>query len=170
VIARCADGMDSRARGGFGEQCLKVAEIFLEFAELARVDGLRSVVDGESELRLFVSELGLEDLACAGDGVALVVEEAFDSQRHLDVAATIEALAGAAFVGLQLGELALPEAKDVGWNVAESGDFADAEVEFVRDVGPGGGDGFTNWLMLRHAQKLQYGCTGLWPVIRLVPV
>jgi hypothetical protein len=134
VVARCAYGMDSRACGRFREQCLKIAKVFLKFAKLARIDGLRGVVDGESELGFFVSELCLEDLPGAGDGVALVVEEAFDSQCHLNVAAAIEALAGAAFVGLELRELALPEAKDVGWNVAEPSDFADAEVEFVRDV------------------------------------
>jgi len=113
---------------------VQIAEIFLEFAELAGVDGGRSVVDGERELRLFVSQLAFEDLTGAGNGVALVVEEALDAERHLDVATAIETLAGAAFVGFELGELALPEAQNVGRDLAELGDFTDAEVELVRDV------------------------------------
>ncbi len=132
---------------------MKIVKILLELAELAGVDVERSVVDGESELRLFVPELGFEDLTSAGDGVALVVEEALDAQCHLDVATAIEALAGAAFVRLQLRELALPKAEDVGWDVAEPGDFADAEVELVRDVRSGGGEWFADLLVLRHARN-----------------
>ena len=82
----------------------------------------------------FLLLLGFEDLPGARDGVALVVEERFDAQRHFDIAFAIETLSGAAFVRFELRELALPEAQDVGGNVAEFGDFADAEVEFVRDV------------------------------------
>jgi hypothetical protein len=93
--------------------------------------------DAKIELRFFVAELGLEDLAGAGDGVALVVEEGFDAENHLDVAAAVEALAGSAFVGLELGEFTLPEAEDIGRQVAEFGDFADTEVELIRDFRPG---------------------------------
>jgi hypothetical protein len=50
------------------------------------------------------------------------------------VATAVETLAGATFVWLELGEFALPEAKNIGGNVAEFGDFAYAEVELVRDV------------------------------------
>ena len=130
---------------------MKIAEVFLELAELARIDVGGSVVDGERELRFSLLELGLEDLAGAGDRIALFVEEALDAEGHLDVAFAIEALSGTAFVRLELWELALPEAKDVGGDIAEFGDFADAEVELVRDVGPGGLVGFADWLVLRHA-------------------
>jgi hypothetical protein len=126
--------MDGSAGGGFGEQSVEVAKVFLKFAELACAGARGSVVDGEGELRFFLFQLGLEDLARAGDGVALAVEETLDAECHLDVAATIETLAGATFVGFELRELALPEAQDVGWDIAEPGDFTDAEVEFVRDV------------------------------------
>ena len=139
---------------------MKIAKIFLEFAELPGIDAWRAVVDGEGELRFFLFQLCLEDLACAGNGVALVVEEAFDAQGHLDVATAIEALAGAAFVGFELRKLALPEAQDVGGNIAEPGDFADAEVELVRNVGPGWWGSFADWLMLCHARKLRYRCAG----------
>jgi hypothetical protein len=37
-------------------------------------------------------------------------------------------------VWLKLGKFALPEAEDIGGNVAEFSDLADAEVEFVRDI------------------------------------
>lgn len=98
-------------------------------------------------------EFGFEDLPGSGNGVALVVEKTFDAHGHLDIAAAIETLSGAAFVGFELRELALPEAKDVGGNVAEFGNFADAEVELVRDVGPGGVGVFADWLVLRHARN-----------------
>ena len=126
--------MDGSACGGFGEQSVEVAKVFLKFAELACADARGGVVNGEGQLRLFLFQLSFEDLTRAGDGVALAVEKALDAERHLDIAATVETLASAAFVGLELRELALPEAQDVGWDITEPGDFADAEVEFVRDV------------------------------------
>jgi hypothetical protein len=151
-VALRANGMDGGPSGGrFGEKSVEIAEIFLKFPEQSGIERRRSTVDGEGELRFFLFELGFKDLAGAGNGVALVVEKALDAKSHLDVAATVEALAGAAFVGLELRELALPEAQDVGRNVAEFGDFADAEVELVRDVRPGGLVGFSDWLVLRHA-------------------
>ena len=113
---------------------MEVAKVFLKFAELACAGARGGVVNGEGQLRLFLFQLSLEDLTRAGDGVALAVEKALDAECHLDIAATIETLAGAAFVGFELRELALPEAQDVGRDVAEFGDFADAEVKFVRDV------------------------------------
>jgi hypothetical protein len=143
--------VNRRAGGRLGEQSVQIAKVFLEFAELACVDGRWGVIDGEGELRLFLFQLGFEDLAGAGDRVALAVEEAFDAQSHLDVAAAIETLAGTAFVRFELRELALPETKDIGWDVAELSDFADAEVELVRDIRPGCGRGFADWLVLGHA-------------------
>ena len=132
---------------------MEIAKIFLEFAKFAGINVGGVVVDGKGELGLLLLQLCLEDLARAGDGVALVVEEAFDAQRHFDIATTIETLAGTAFVGFELRKLALPEAQDVGWDVAEFGDFADAEVELVRDIRPGCWGGSADWLMLRHARN-----------------
>jgi hypothetical protein len=145
--------MHRRACGGFGEKSVKITKLFLEFAKLTSVDGVGRVVDGEGELRLLLFQLSFEDLPCAGDCVALVVEEAFDAESHFDVATAIETLAGATLVWFELRELALPEAKDVGWNVAEFGDFADAEVKLVRNIRPGSWGGFADWLMLRHARS-----------------
>jgi len=109
------------------------------------VDGLWSGVGG-----VFGFGLGLEDLAGAGDGVALVVEEALDVEGHLDVALAVEALAGASLVGLELGEFSLPEAQNIGRNIAEAGYVADAEVELVRDGNRLGWYVLANWMMRYH--------------------
>lgn len=130
----------------------------MQFAELAGVDAGGGAFDGKGQLRFAVPEFAFEDLPGAGDGVALVVEETLDAQGHFDVATSIEALAGAAFVRLELRELALPEAKDVGGDVAEFGNLTDAKVELVRDVGPGGWGGFADWLVLRHARSSGTAC------------
>jgi hypothetical protein len=63
-------------------------------------------------------------------------------------------------VGFELRKLAFPKPQDIGWHIAELGDFADAEVELVRDVGPGCWGSFADWLMLCHARKLRYYYAG----------
>jgi hypothetical protein len=57
-----------------------------------------------------------------------------DAQGGLDVLAAVEALAGAALVGLELGELGLPEAQHVGGQGEQPSHVADAEVELVGDL------------------------------------
>jgi hypothetical protein len=149
-----ADGMNCSAGGdGTGEHGEELAEVFLEFFELLVGGGDRTLGHGEGELRGVVLHLALDGLAGAGDGVALVVEEGFYAEGGFDVAAAVEALAGAAFVGFELGEFALPEAEDVGGNVAETGYFADAEVELVGYLRGCSRRTFANWLMLRHARR-----------------
>ena len=138
--------------GRFREQSVEVAKLFLKLAELLVVNRRRTVFDGEWKLRFLLAEFAFDNLSCSGDGIALVVKKGLDVKGSLYIAAAIEALASAAFVGLELRELALPETEDVGGNVAEFGDFSDAEVELVRDVGPGCGVGSADWLMLRHAK------------------
>jgi hypothetical protein len=96
-------------------------------------------------------ELSPDHLARAGNGVAVLVEKRLDVERGLNVPFTIEALSCAAFVRLELGELAFPEAKHVGGNVAQASYFADAKVKLVRNVGSGGVRVSSNWLVLRHA-------------------
>jgi hypothetical protein len=118
-------------------------------------------------LRLPLFELALEDLSGAGDGVALVVKKTLDPHGHLDVAAAVETLAGAAFVWFELGKFALPEAEDVGRNVAELSYFADAEVKLVRDVRSRRRGGFADWLMLRHARNSVTALLAVVAVIRL---
>jgi hypothetical protein len=156
--ARCAYRVNGGTSWRLGKQGVEVAEILVQFLEPARVDGRSSAFDGQGQLGLAMFEFTFEDLTSTGDGVSLVVEQAFDAQGHFDVAATVEALAGAAFVRLELRELALPETEDVGGDVAEFGNLADAEVELVRDVGPGGWGGFADWLVLRHARAPRTAC------------
>jgi len=88
-----------------------------------------------------------EDLAGAGDGVALVIEQALDAESHLDVALAVEALAGAAFIGLELRELSLPETEDIGGDIAQLCYIADAEVELVRNDSWLRGNCLANWMM-----------------------
>jgi hypothetical protein len=153
--------------GGLGEKVGEGAEIGAEGGDLVAAvgflaDGLAYVDDGcglgrggwdgsGGELGgfggFFGPGLGREGLAGAGDGVALVVEQALDAERHLDVALAVEALAGAAFVGLELRELGLPEAEDVGGDIAQLRYIANAEVELVRNDGWLGGNCFANWMM-----------------------
>ena len=107
--------------GRAGEQGVDVAQAAVEGAEAIRAELPRSRVLAESELRLARPGFGFEQLARAGDGVALVVEQVADAQGHLDIAAAEEALAGAALVGPKLWELGLPEAEDGGLHIAEAG-------------------------------------------------
>jgi hypothetical protein len=143
---RLADGPGEEGGDGF--------ELAAEGAELLGF-GFGGGVAEQGKLRLFLAELGLEHRARAGDGVALFLEQALDAEGHLNVAAAVEALAGATFVGAELRELALPKAQDVGGDFAEAGDFADAEVELVRYIGHRGAvalRAFTDWLVVSHLQ------------------
>lgn len=152
-----SDGVDGGFGGGrFGEEGVELAEVFLEGEEVPGVDGAGGAAEGE--LGVFAgAELGFEGGARAGDGVALVVEEGLDAERHFDVAAAVEALAGASLIGLELRELAFPEAEDVGGDFAEFCYLADAEVEFVGDFAGGRrrstawrGGTLADWLLRRH--------------------
>ncbi len=84
-------------------------------------------------LRLVGFNFGAQLLAGAGDGESFFVEQLLDAKNALDVASPIHSLAGTAFNRLELGEFGFPEAKHVGGQAAESGYFANAEVEFVGD-------------------------------------
>ena len=93
----------------------------------------------------------MEKLAGTGDGVALVVEQAADLQCGFDVAAAVKALAGAALAGLELRELAFPEAQDERLDAEQTCGLADAEVELVRD-GRGWESGRLSALLFRSRQ------------------
>lgn len=69
----------------------------------------------------------------AGDGEAIFVEKLFDAHYGLDIALAKHALASAALDGFELRKFCLPEAQYVGGQAAEFGDFADSEVELVRN-------------------------------------
>ena len=78
-----------------------------------------------------------ERLPCASQRVAIVVHEMFDSEGEFNFAAAVEALSGAALVGLETGELGLPEAENIGFDAADAGDVADAEIKPVGDFSRG---------------------------------
>jgi hypothetical protein len=75
----------------------------------------------------------VKSLASAGEGVSLGVDEALDFEGHLDIAAAVKALAGSAFIGLELRELRFPEAQDVGLDGADARHITDLEVEAIGD-------------------------------------
>src|SRR5580698_6826917 len=99
------------------------------------LDSVRGLLLGEGQARLFACGLGfiLQLLARARDGETLVVEQFLDVQHIFHVTLAVHALAGAALYRLQLGKLRLPKAQDIGWQLAQAGDFSDAEVELVRN-------------------------------------
>ena len=76
-----------------------------------------------------------ESLAGTGEGVPLAVDQVLDFERQLDVAAAVEALAGSAFIGLELREFCLPKAQDVGFHATDAGYIADLEIQAVGDGG-----------------------------------
>ena len=156
--------------GGAGEELGERTEFGAENGDLVAAvgflaDGL-AYVDGGSERwrrswcgsggelggfgNVFGSGFGGEDLAGAGDGVALFVEEALDAEGHLDVALAVEALARATLVGLELRELCFPETENVGRDIAQLGYIANAEVELVRNDGWLGCNCFADWMMGGH--------------------
>lgn len=131
---------------------MQVTQLFLEFTKLLGRVGTWSIRDAERKLRFFVVKFGFEDLARSGNCVTFVIEKALDAEDHLYVAAAIKPLASAPFVRLESRKLSLPEAKNIGGQIAKFGDFTDTKVEFVRDLGPGGWGRSADWLMLRHAK------------------
>ena len=86
-------------------------------------------------LRLRATVSAFKGLASTGQRVAFAMDESFDFERQLHFAAAIEALAGSAFVGLELGKLSFPETKDIGFYGADAGYVADLEVQTIRDGG-----------------------------------
>jgi hypothetical protein len=121
------------------ENCLltlfvqEMQEFLKTLANALKVLGGALLREGQNGLALGGSSVSFQLFSGAGDGVALFVEELLDEQHAFDVAAAVHALTGAALVGLELREFCLPEAKYVGWELAEFGNFTDPEVDLVRD-------------------------------------
>jgi hypothetical protein len=63
------------------------------------------------------------------------VNKALDFEGQFDFAAPVEALAGSALVGLEMGKLSFPETKDVRFDSADAGYIPDLEIQAIRDVG-----------------------------------
>ena len=130
-----------------GEQLENGVELGAHFFQARFINAL------EGEIGLIGAGFSLEDLAGTGDGVALFIKQLLDAEGPLDVAFAIEALAGAAFAGLELGEFGLPESKDVGLDLEQAGDVTDAEVELIGNLGdsPDGVGVSADWFVLSHS-------------------
>ena len=77
----------------------------------------------------------LESLASAGKRVALGVNQPLDFKDQLDFTAAVEALAGAAFIRLELGELRLPESEHIRFQAADTRNIPNLEIEAIGDRG-----------------------------------
>src|SRR5215475_3197786 len=77
----------------------------------------------------FITQL----LPSAGDGVSLFIEQTLDTHHAFHIALAVHALSGAALNALELRKFGFPEAENIGWQPAQSGDFADAEIELFRN-------------------------------------
>jgi hypothetical protein len=115
---------------GVADDCSYRIEL-LALAGSQRQCGLR--------IRLFVpvrpALLVPKNRACAGQRIALGVDEALDLHRHFNIAPAIEPLSGPAFVRLQLRKLRLPKPQNVRFYAAKFGDISNFEVEAIRDCG-----------------------------------
>src|SRR5438270_13037250 len=102
---------------------------------LANVLQIGTGARGERQrILLFVDfDLRPQVLTCAGDGESLLVEQLLDAQNALDVLAAIHTLAGTALYRLELGELSFPKAQNVSRQVAQAGNFSNAEIELFRN-------------------------------------
>jgi len=76
-----------------------------------------------------------EGLPGTGNRVPLGVDQALDLESQLNIAATVETLAGSTFVGLELGKLRLPKTQDIGLDLANPGHVSNLEIETVGDRG-----------------------------------
>ena len=77
----------------------------------------------------------LQCLTRAGERIALGVDQVLDLQGQFNVMAAVEALAGAALFGFELGKLRLPKAQDIGFDAADASHIANLEVKAVGDYG-----------------------------------
>jgi hypothetical protein len=74
-----------------------------------------------------------KSMASAGECVSLGINKALDLEDKLYIAPPVEALAGSALIGVELGKLALPKAQDIGFEVNNTRHIANLEVEAVWD-------------------------------------
>jgi hypothetical protein len=89
----------------------------------------------------FGSHAILQNLARAGDGVALTVEQAFDFEDGFDVLSPVLALAVGSLLGSERGKLALPETQNIRLDSGKLRNVADSEEQAVWDF-------WSRWLRL----------------------
>ena len=128
-----------RLRSGRGEQPNDLSQFSTSGADDRRgsVETLGGFAGGKRQawLRLFGLAIVAEGVTSAGEGVALTVDEALDLEGSLNIAAAIEALAGATLVWLELRKLGFPKAQHIGFDFADASNVANLEVEAIGDGG-----------------------------------
>src|SRR6266478_4269854 len=96
------------------------------------------------------------------DGEPVFIKQLLDLHYRLHVALAVHALPGAAFYWLELRKFGLPEAKYVGRQAAQAGNFADAEIELVRNNDIGVVGFLRSFLSEAHVRRLMepllYSC------------
>jgi hypothetical protein len=80
-----------------------------------------------------VAMILFEDLTGANQRIALIADQMLDLQSQLNVITAVKPLAGSTFIGLELVELRLPKAQDIGLNATDARHIANLEVEAVGD-------------------------------------
>ena len=100
------------------------------------IESLAGFAGSQRKARLRIGAARLtERMTGSGERIAFTVHEAFDLESHLDIATTIESLAGATLARFELRELRLPEPQDVGFDFANAGYVANFEIETVWNRG-----------------------------------
>lgn len=89
---------------------------------------------GAQRMAALGAALQIQCLLGAGQRVSLGMDQAFDFQRQLNLAATVKPLAGTAFVRFQLGKLRFPEPQDISFKLAEAGHIPYFEVQAIRNL------------------------------------
>jgi hypothetical protein len=107
---------------------------------LGDIEALLCLFAAEGQHTLLDAWLGssLQRLPRSGERVALVVHQLFDTQSKLHFPATIKPLACSTLIGLEAGELGLPEAKNVRLYGANTGYIPNAKVKAVGNFPCGG--------------------------------
>ena len=86
-------------------------------------------------MRLHSTVPNLQRLASSRQGVAFTMDKALDLERQFDLPAAIKTLACPALIGLELGKLGFPEAKDIRFDSADAGYVPNLEVQAIRNGG-----------------------------------
>lgn len=129
VLIRREQTAKGSARAASREQVQKFPQSLADVLNLRRNMGRK----WDRGLRLIGFAFRAQLLARPRDGESLLVEQLLDAQDAFYVALAVHALPRAAFDRLQLREFRFPEAEHVCRQMTKDRDFADAEVQLIRD-------------------------------------
>jgi hypothetical protein len=104
-----------------------------------------------------------QSLPGARKRISLAINEPFDFDRDLNIAFAIEALAGAALIGLQLRKLRFPETKHIRLHFENARHIPDFEVETVGDRRSFNG-ALRGWMRCHSEYRMPAGRAG--PLLR----